>query len=51
METIYRLWKSVAEELFQYPLVDWGDGDVALGTKAFSTTHFSILWWIGVMET
>ena len=36
---------------FQYPLVDWGDGDVTEINVLLMNRYFSILWWIGVMET
>ena len=36
---------------FQYPLVDWGDGDCIVGVILSIIDYFSILWWIGVMET
>ena len=37
---------------FQYPLVDWGDGDTPKASMtAVKSAYFSILWWIGVMET
>ena len=32
--------------------MDWGDGDTNLATeRGLTRIHFSILWWIGVMET
>ena len=37
--------------LFQYPLVDWGDGDLLILPIVVPMNYFSILWWIGVMET
>ena len=40
METSIRSHSTCQEKIFQYPLVDWGDGDLSMRKQRKQTTVF-----------